>query len=212
MGNRHLTDTTLSDREALQAWIREGIAKKGISPTRLAREVEIATTTITKFLNDPNYKFTPSTKVLGKLERYFGSAAPRSADFSELVPMEDVEGIRLDPSTLPEALQNAIVALKAGRNSVEEWQIQGLALTNLGYYPGDIVLVDKAEYARAGEPVLAMAASEDGTRRPVFRLYQKPYLMPASGSAAYLTPLVVDDKSVIVVGPILGKISWRKPQ
>lgn len=211
-GNTRLTDATSEDRAALQAWIREGMEKKGITPTRLAREIETATTTITKFLNDPNYKFTPSTPVISKLERFFGSPAPRTADFSEPMPVEEAEGARLDTNNLPEALQNAILALKVGRNNVEEWRILGQSLTNLGFYPGDIVLVDSGEYARAGEPVLAMTIAEDGSRRPVFRLNEKPFLMPSSSSPAYRTPLLIDDKAVIVVGPILGKISWRKPQ
>lgn len=211
-GDARLTDATEADRTALQAWIREQLNKKGISATRLAREIETATTTITKFLNDPDYKFTPSTPVIAKLERYFNSPAPRSADFPEPIEMAETEGKRLNTGDLPQALQNAILALKAGRDSVEEWQILGQPLTNVGYHPGDIVLVDKAEYARAGEPVLAMVTAEDGRRRPVFRLYQKPYLVAASGATAYLAPLPVDDKTVIVIGPILGKIGWRKPQ
>lgn len=210
-GKTHLIDATNDDRAALQAWLRAELDRKGVSPTRAAKDNELATTTITKFLNDPAYKFTLSTPNIRKLERYFGSAAPTSVVYVEPAPSEMAEGKRIDIEALPASLKNAIIALREGRKTVEEWQILGPSMMDAGYYPGDIVLVDKAEYARAGEPVLAMSMAEEG-HRPVFRLYEKPYLVAATSQPGYRTPLLVDDKNVIVVGPILGKLGLRKPQ
>ncbi|WNV10121.1 helix-turn-helix transcriptional regulator [Tardiphaga sp. 709] len=205
-----MTDATDTDREALRVWIREGLARKGIKPTRLAREIDTATTTITKFLNDPFYKFTPSTPVIAKLERYFGAKAPRGVEDGGLLPAGDIEGSELDVSQLSGGLQAAIKGLIGSRRGVEVWELRSRALADAGYHPGDILLIDTHEAVNAGEAVLATVVdAQDGTRRPLFRLYQKPYLVAANTAPEFRDPLPVDDRYVIVRGLILGRISWR---
>lgn len=205
-----MADATEEDREALRSWIRDGMERKGIKPTRLARETDVATTTITKFLNDPDYKFTPSTPIIGKLERYFGTKAPRIADTPGVAPPADIEGSQLDLAKLPQALQQALKALIGARRSVEIWELRSEALEDEGYHPGDILLVDPHESIFAGDPVLAtIVDTQDGSRRPVFRIYEKPYLVAANASAQFRAPLPVDDRYVLVKGLILGRISWR---
>ncbi len=209
-GDASLTDVTEADRNALRAWIRAGIAQKGVSPTGLAKKIEVATTTITKFLNDPDYAFTPSTPVIAKMERFFGSKAPRAAEMPGQMPAADIEGTEREAAKLPEPLKSAVRALAAGRRGIEIWELHTDALKDDGYYPGDILLIDPHAHIMAGENVLASVMDADnGARRPIFRQYQKPFLVAANAAPRFRTPIEVDDRYVIVKGLILGRISWR---
>jgi hypothetical protein len=201
-GRLALTDTKEADREALREWIRNGIANHPTvkSATGLASHLGIATTTLTKFLNDPKYKHTPSTPTIALLEREFGSRAPRVAGFEEVqAPSRRSEGAEVDLAKMPKPLQAAIKALAAERRGLEVWRIETDLLDAYGYHPGDLVMIDPNEYVKAGDAVLAIAEG----RRPLFRILQKPYLVAKSEP-----PALVDDRTVIVKGKIVGRLTW----
>lgn len=205
-GALRLTDTTEQDRDALRAWLRQNLAQSGVTPTKAAKEIGVATTTLTKFLNDPDYAFTPSTPVVSKLERFFGRAAPRSSG-GVLRPM--IEAMQIDPQELPAPQKAALLALAAGRKSIEAWTMSGTALQAAGVLPGDVLLVDLNEPARAGDIVCA-ELFESGLRRIVFRIFEKPYLVAPSLEPRSWMPLVVDDRNVIVRGVVTDRIAARR--
>lgn len=201
-GRPPLSDTKEADREALRDWIRQGISHHPTvkSATGLASHLGIATTTITKFLNDPGYKHTPSTPTIALLEREFGSRAPRSAGFEEgPATFQRIEGVEIDVGKLPKSLQAAIKALGAERKTLEVWRIDTDLLDSYGFHPGDLVMIDPHEYVKAGDAVLAITE----TRRPLFRILQKPFLVAKSEP-----PIVVDDRTTILKGKIVGRLTW----
>lgn len=202
-----MADVEERDRAALRAWVKEGIAAKGVSPTKAAKEAGISVSALTKFLNNTDYKYTLNTRNIAKLERYFGRAAPRTATAAHTRP--DLEALLLDQEMVSISQSLALEALIGRRLNVEKWRIEGTPLQAVGVMPGDIVLVDLDEPPLAGDIVCA-EIHERGNVRTVFRLYQKPYLVPATFDAAIQMPIVVDDRNVIVRGVVTDRIAKRR--
>lgn len=196
-----MSDTKDADREALREWIRGGIAMHPTvkSATGLAEHIGVATTTLTKFLNDPKYKHTPSTPTIAALEKAFGSRAPRVSGFEESAPQPLAEGAEVDVAKLPKALQTAIKALQADRRGLEVWRLETDLLDEWGYHRGDFVMIDPNAYVYAGEPVLAIS----NATTPMFRILQKPWLVIGD-----LMPVAVDDRTVILKGKLVGRMTW----
>jgi|GEM_PF-1211305 len=207
-----MADETAADREALKAWLRQNLANRGLSPTRAARETKIATTTLTNFLNDDKYKFTPSTPTIAKLERYFGQQAPRTRAFgTKGQGSVMLEGLLVDPEVIVPAVAAALAALIGNRRAIQTWELAGTALEAAGFLRGDLVLVDPHEPPADGDVVCAeVADATTGTRHPVFRVYQKPYLLTAGLDRSPSLPLLVDDKSVMIRGVVTDRISRRR--
>jgi hypothetical protein len=207
-GVKRLADAVDDDRDRLRAWLRQSLEDQGITATKAAKSIGVATTTLTKFLNDPGYAFTPSTPVVSKLERLFGTAAPRASSSGAELPQIEAGRVSLDG--VPPAQRKALTALIGDRRSVEAWTVHGDALQAAGVMPGDVLLVDLDEVARAGDIVCA-EIHEQGARRTVFRLYQKPYLVPATFAPGSWMPIVVDDRNVIVRGVVTDRLAGRRP-
>lgn len=206
----NLSEAKETHREALKQWIRTGMSERKISFNKLTDEIGVATTTISKFVNDPKYKYTPKAPVIEKLEVLFGTKAPGSTR-DKARQVRKPEGELLDPASLADDLRNALHALAGARKGIEFWKLSSTAIEGAGFHPGDILIVDPHAYTYAGEPVVASVMDpDDGTRRFVFRSYQKPYLQALSADPEYLGVLEVDDKYVIVRGAILGRISWKE--
>jgi hypothetical protein len=200
-----------TDREALKAWLRHNLEARRVAPTKVARDLGIATTTLTKFLNDPKYKFTPSTPIVAQLERYFGQQAPR-ANFAGApggTPM--LEGLPISQDGLIDGLAAALAALIGSRKSIQLWEIATHALEAAGYLPGDLVLVDPHVQPNDGDVVCAEVADpQTGARHPIFRLFQKPYLLTSALDRNLRIPLLVDDRAVIVRGVVTERLSRRR--
>jgi hypothetical protein len=191
-------------RDALRQWITEGVARtKDVkSPSGLARKSGVAVSTVTNFLNDPDYTYTLTLRTLTALERVIKSPAPRPpAGFEESMeePPPEPEAEQVDLSSLPKGLQGAIRELQAETKGLEVWRLLTYSLTKWGYHFGDYVLIDTQGHVNAND--LAFAIKDATT--PLFRVYHKPWLVNDEDE-----PLLVDDRKVILKGKPVGRISW----
>ena len=206
-----MQDNKDADREALKTWLRHNLDARGITPTKLARELGFATTTLTKFLNDPKYKFTPSTPIVAQLERYFGQQAPRANFAGAPGGTTMLEGLPLMQDGLIVGLGEALKALIGTRKSIQLWQLATNALEASGYVPGDLLLVDPHVQPTDGDVVCAEVSDpQTGARHPVFRLFQKPYLLASSLDRYLRIPLLVDDRAVIIRGVVTERLGRRR--
>ena len=203
-----MTDRAENDRDTLRNWIKQNLVDKGVSPTKAAKDNGFATTTLTKFLNDPDYTFTPSTPVVLQLERYFGRRAP-GASAREGERAVELEAVQVDAADLAKPLQDALAALTDARAHIELWKVSSTALIAAGIAPGDLVMIDMDEPPRAGDIVCA-EIHDRGSKRTVFRIYEKPYLVAATYEATHRAPIVVDDRNVIVRGVVTDRLSRRR--
>ena len=188
-------------------YVRLVVRTSGMSPTRLAKELDIAPSTFTRLLNAPeDSTATLHARTLRKLQDYSG-IPPLFGDDST-IPV-GIRGLRedavpFDAKGADPALSSALKALIGGRKAADPWTIRTRALERIGILPGDIVIVDLGRKPEAGDAVCAQVYDwRRGTAETVMRLYEPPYLVAASLDEGLRRPLVVDDEQVIIKGVVL---------
>lgn len=190
------------------------MAATQLSATQLALKAGVHQTTVTRFLNDPKFKHTPSLSTVGKIAAAVGiqpfedpaRALRESPASSEGVPGWDPSKHRYRDAGA------AVEALLASRKGLRAWTLKTRALEGAGYDPGDIVVVDPHEPSRAGDVVCAAQHERRGDPEDmIFRIFEPPYLVAASTErGGRQRPLMVDDDLVIVRGPVVACIKPRR--
>ncbi|UWR31359.1 helix-turn-helix domain-containing protein [Sulfitobacter sp. W002] len=115
-----------------------------------------------------------------------------------------------DKSNSRDGVYNIAAALGGARPGVDVWQIERGALSLMGYFPGDMILLDthQSELCKAGDVVIAQKYDgKTGASRMLLRRYEPPVLVAASPEAADRRVDVVDGSNVLIRGKIIG--SWR---
>lgn len=108
-------------------------------------------------------------------------------------------------------MDEAVRQIMRGRNATDPWVLRSRAVELAGYLPGDILLVDLNERARSRDLVCAQVYDwTRGKAETVFRIYESPYLIAASGEQHLLKPFVVDDDMVMIRGVVVGSIRPRR--
>jgi hypothetical protein len=177
-------------------------------PTRIATDLKISPSTLTRLLNEPeDGKATLRATTIAKLERYSGLKVPTLEMQEGSTPIP--QGLREDAIPFESrdadaSVAAAIKAIIAGRKNIDAWTMRSRALECAGFMPGDTVLVDLSILPRAGEPACAQVYQwRGGTAETVMRIYEPPYLVAATFDGNLRKPLLVDDERVIVKGMIL---------
>jgi hypothetical protein len=176
-------------------------------PTRIAKDLGIAPSTLTRQLNAPDGSTaTLHARTLRKLQDYSGipplyggdpSVPPAARGFGEDAVPFDAKGA--DP-----AVSAALKALIGGRKAADPWTIRTRALERIGFLPGDIVIVDLGRRPEAGDAVCAQVYDwRRAAAETVMRLYEPPYLVAASLDEGLRRPLVVDNEQVVIKGVVL---------
>lgn len=188
-------------------YVRLVVERTGKPPTRIAKDLGIAPSTLTRLLKGPESSTaTLHARTLRKLQDYSGippvfggdpSAAPAFRGFGEDAVPFDAKGA--DP-----AVSAALKALIGGRKAADPWTIRTRALERIGFLPGDIVIVDLGRRPEAGDAVCAQVYDwRRAAAETVMRLYEPPYLVAASLDEGLRRPLVVDNEQVIIKGVVL---------
>jgi hypothetical protein len=184
-------------------YLRRVIAHTRKPPTRIAKEVGVAASTLTRLLKDDSTA-TLHARTITRLQEYSGisffgdpSAGPAFRGLAEdAVPFEAKDA---DPEILA-----AIKALIGGRRAADPWTIRSRALEQRGYLRGDIVIVDLGRRPEAGDLVCAQVYDwRRAAAETVMRLYEPPYLVAPSLDESLRRPLVVDNEQVIIKGVLL---------
>ena len=207
---QRITHLPRADRETARLhreYLRAVIARTGKRPTRIAKELGIAPSTLTRLLREPeDSNATMHARTVSMLEEYsklpFGSAG-EAAGISGMPGFRE-EAARFDAKAADSALSAAIKALTAGRKAADPWTVKTRSLERIGFMPGDVVIVDLGMRAQAGNAVCAQVYDvRSGTAETVMRVYEPPYLLAASFDESLRRPLVVDDVQVVIKGVVL---------
>ena len=186
-------------------YLRRVIAHMRKPPTRIAKEVGVAASTLTRLLNE-NSTATLHARTISRLQEYSGvsffggdpSAPPTFRGLAE-------DAVPFDAKSADPAVSAAIKALIGGRQAADPWTMRTRALERRGYLPGDIVIVDLGRRPEAGDVVCAQVYDwRRGAAETVMRVYDPPYLLEASLDEQLRKPLVVDDEQVIIKGVLLA--------
>lgn len=185
-------------------YLRRVVAHTGKPPTRIAKEIGIAASTLTRLLKE-NSTATLHARTISRLQEYsgvslFGGDAAPSAGARGLAE----DAVPFDAENADPALAAAIKALIGGRKNVDSCTIRTRALECLGFLPGDIVIVDAGRQPAPGDVVCAQVY-EWGRSAPetVMRIYEPPILAAASLDEQLRRPLMVDNVRVIITGVVL---------
>ena len=185
-------------------YLRRVIQHTGKPPTRIAKEIGVAASTLTRLLKE-NSTATLHARTIRKLEEYSrtpfsGGDAPGPPGIGGLAE----DAVPFDAKSADPAVTAAIKALIGERQAADPWTIRTRALERVGYLPGDIVIVDLGRRPEAGDAVCAQVYDwRRGAAETVMRLYEPPFLVAASLEEQLRKPLVVDDERVIIKGVLL---------
>lgn len=193
-------------RDEIRAWVERALEKTGETPSALARRAGLATTTLTRFLNDQNSPML-GLRSLAKLAHVAGIEPPLGvAKPDQSRGMAEAEGTPYDPEA-GSPIAAAISALLSRRNAADPWRLSTRAIEQRGYMPGDIVIVDLNAKPESGSIVCAQVYEwAKGSAETVFRVYEPPYLVAACADAELATalrrPLIVDNDRVVIKGVV----------
>jgi hypothetical protein len=185
-------------------YLRRVVAHTGKPPTRIAKEIGIAASTLTRLLKEDSAA-TLHARTISKLQEYSGvslfggdtAALPGPRGLAE-------DAVPFDAGSADPAVSAAIKALIGGRKSVDSCTIRTRALECIGYVPGDIVIVELGRAPAPGDVVCAQVY-DWGRSEPetVLRIYEPPVLVSATLDEQLRRPLVVDNVRVIIKGVVL---------
>jgi hypothetical protein len=188
-------------------YVRRVVAHSGKPPTRIAMDLGIAPSTLTRLLNAPEGSTaTLHALTLRKLQDYSGIPPPFGGDPSASQGYRGFgeDAVPFDAKGADPAVSAALKALIGGRKAADPWTIRTRALERIGYLPGDIVIVDLGRRPEAGDAVCAQVYDwRRADAETVMRLYEPPYLVAASLDEGLRRPLVVDNERVVIKGVVL---------
>ncbi|HLJ72122.1 MAG TPA: hypothetical protein VKU03_12445 [Roseiarcus sp.] len=167
----------------------------------------MASTTLTRFLNNPTHANALSARTIAAVERVtgirFGAGGAPPSGFGE--PEADA----FDASRASAELAERIEALTASKNSLTVWRLRSHAIEAIGYLPGDILIVDLNEPPKRGDVVCAQLYDWSRMKaETVFRLFEPPYLLAAAFDRSQLSARLID-KEVGIKGPVIFSVRPR---
>jgi len=189
------TETRDELREVIRDWLQKVIRGSGMTATEIARKAGMATTTLTRFLNNPEHQSVPSLVTIEKVAGVTKYAPPPALGIGadglgfaedEVAPYEGPP-VHGGPS-----------------EDGDWWEIRTRVLDMEGYLPGDRVRVSLRETARPGDIVVAQIITGNEEVETVFRKYEPPFLTARSTVASQPKPVLIDPEKVAILGVVLA--------
>jgi transcriptional regulator with XRE-family HTH domain len=190
-------------------FIQDVLAKTGWSQTDLAHRAGLDPSTLSRFLTkgreDHALRASSMQRIATASGVPFGDIAPATENGlaeSEAAPFVFRAE---DPRT------TALRLLSSNRQDVDAWTLTSRALENIGYRPGDILLVGLNENPVPGDIVCAQIYDwTKGQAETIFRLYQPPALIGSSNDPDLLKPFLLGDNAVAIKGVVLHTLRSRQ--
>lgn len=204
-GSMHMPKGDPATANLHREWLRSLKAHTGHSLSRIADEVGVARSTLTRPLKDGDDGVsTLHALTIEKVVTKYRVAPPSVPELTPAAPAGVVEDATPYRPQAGDEVAAAVKALTGSRRNADAWVMRSRALECAGVMPGDVVIVDMAELPRAGD--LACAQVYDwrkGTAETIFRVYEPPYLVASTFDPGLRKPLLVDDERVIIKGVLL---------
>lgn len=175
----------------------------------LARRTKTNPATYSKFRNDPDNKAMLEDATIARIEEATGIKAYERSVTGKPRGLAEQESARYDAEPV-QSIDGAVQALKAGRNGVDPWVLRSRCLENIGYMPGDVMMVDLNARPEAGDVVSAQVYDRTGRAETVFRIFEDPFLIAATMDANLMKPLLIDNDRVIVRGVVIASFRERR--
>lgn len=212
--SRHLARSTAKSntreaiRRAQRQWLEAAVRTRGESASQIAKAAGVSDTTVTRFLNNPNYSGVLTPLTVQRISDYTGLAGPgveESAERSVRAFREEATPYQAETGDSHAA---AVTALLAGRAHAYAMVMRSTVLELAGVRPGDIMIIDPLVTPADGDVVCAQL--EDGLgATTVFRLFQMPNLVGATFDPRAVRPESVNGTTRRIVGVMTDLIRRR---
>jgi hypothetical protein len=177
--------------------------------TEIAREGGLNPTTLTRFYNNPSYAGVLDALSIRRVAEVTGITP--STDLAGAMPLglaEDAAPYQVVPG---DALEQPLKLLIGSRSGASLFVLRTHALEEAGYLPGDIVVLDLNATAGPGDAVCAQIYDFARMRaQTVWRIFEPPYLVPATRDPAMRKPILVDNDVVAIKGVITEGLRVRR--
>ena len=185
-------------RARVADWIAGIEARFGVTVAEIAARSSLQPSTIYRWLDDKSGHM-PSHVSVARIANAFKIPPPTLSDASN-------PGFSETPVTMTDAPADE----PAGEN-LSWWRVGDRALELAGFLPGDRVLLDQAQQARAGDVVIAQIYDfERGAADTRLRWYDPPFLVTRTMDPALAgKPILVDGERVVIMGPIVRLLRDR---
>jgi lambda repressor-like predicted transcriptional regulator len=205
-----MSDTRAQDRE----WIAGILRERGWKATDLARRAGVNQTTLTRFLHKPDHPYSLSERTRSAIARTIGLAAstPTPPARQPATGFFEPDAVEYDPAApvTDMVLADILQGYDRTRPHLARFVLKTHALETLGWFPGDVLLVDINEPARQGDLVCAQIYDWPRNRADtVFRIYQAPFLMTGAKSGKLTPPLIVDNQNIVIKGTVITTLRPR---
>ncbi len=212
-GEATMRDDQERRRDALREWISINAARLGMSPAGIAKQINVARSTISNFMR-PDWPYELKTSTIANLEELFGRPAPSFSPATDRRQgFADSEAQAYNVATTKDGARigDLEVLISAGVNHpIDPWILKSRALECAGYVPNDVLFVDPTIEPRDNDVVCVQVYSrERPTAETVFRIYAKPYVVSATLDAGLRRPLLVDGQNVAIRGVVIGSVRPR---
>jgi transcriptional regulator with XRE-family HTH domain len=193
-------------------YVERVVTRSGWSMTELARKARIDHSTLSRFMGGGREGHALRHSTIRKIE--LATGLPFAANSTTLVgPAGRTDGFgesEATPILMGETVDTLVLAALRNHNNADAWCLRSRALENLGYRPGDTLIVELGITPRAGDVVCAQVYDwSKGGAETVFRSFQPPYLVAQSNDERLLRPLLVDDHAVIIKGVVTTQFRSR---
>lgn len=197
------------------AWLDWLGTRTGKSDTALAKEAGQSENTLTRFRSRDGAVLSGLTiRLICELTGLPGPETyllPNAAGFSEEATAYHLPTGKAGTSMAEPMIARMLAQAIKDRPNASPWILKSRAIEAAGYLPGDIMIADSAVTPQAGDIVCAQIYDvRQGTAETVFRLYEPPYLVSASGESLLRKPLPVDNERVIVMGTVTETFRPRR--
>ena len=199
----------MSQEDDQRAYLANVMDRTGWNQTELAQRAGLDPSTLSRFLTGGREGHALRQGTIRKIELASGLTASGNVVTAAAQGFAESEASPFEVSA--QSPFNAIItALAQGRMNIDPWTLQSRALEGAGYRPGDIMLVALDETPATGDVVCAQIYDwTKGRAETVFRIFQPPYLVAATGDPPLMRPHLVDDGAVVIKGVVLQSIRGR---
>lgn len=195
-------------------WLKNLPTATGKTLTRIAQEIKIAPSTLTRPLKEgDDGTSTLHANTIAKVVSHTGVAPPAELE-GPLTPGRR-GGLSFGEEATPykpqpnDPVESALQALRAERPALAAWVLRTRALELAGFLPGDVVLVDLGNVdPRPGDAVCAQVYGWPSMKaETVMRVFERAsgvnLLVAKSADASVNQPHVVDGEKVLIKGVLL---------
>lgn len=214
VNNPNLKDTKKRLQDVQRNWLNDITKTTGLKLSQVATRAGISDSTLSRLVNDPNYRGTLSPLTIERIKESLRVQGPgEEARRSPLASIAFAEAERVELSNEPPAIAAALGALIAGREHIEVWRLKTEALLAIGLWPGDLALVDPNVNPQPQDAVCVTIQDwARGAAETIWRIFDPPFLVAAAASRdrTIFKPILVDNERVQIRGVVVESLRPRQ--